>query len=140
MGVKNKSGWYFAKVGLFSTILLTYLYHSEIKKVDYHVFDKKAKIEENFYSNPPVLDVGWSANDDGNIETYILNVETGKKKGIMYDMMPKNSDMVDAMIKRTREGYIEKGFDFNKLETLVDEMKRLEKAKTIGVYDDLFGK
>ncbi|MBC8501461.1 MAG: hypothetical protein ISS25_04170 [Nanoarchaeota archaeon] len=104
----NKWGWaLLAKAGVLTAVFVTYSYHADIKKVDYNLFEKKALVAENFYNNPPILEVEWKANDEGLIETYLVNKETGKKVEVMYDMIPKNKTIVEAMKKRVENNYEE---------------------------------
>ena len=97
----NKWGWaLLAKAGVATAVFIAYTYHSDIKKVDYNVFEKNAPIAESFYKNPPILGGEWNANDDGMIETYLVNHETKKRIEIMQDMLPSNKTMIETLEKR----------------------------------------
>ena len=98
-----------AKAGMIGSAFLAYNYHSDLKKLEYSLFEKNLPIAENAYNSPPVLEVDWQINDEGMIETYLVNSETGKKVEILYDMLPRNSTMIEAMVKRSAYGIFEIG-------------------------------
>ncbi|MBC8494892.1 hypothetical protein H8D36_01935 [archaeon] len=97
------------KIGLATVIVGTYVYHKELKKIDYNLFNKKQEIAYNFYKNPPILDVEWRVNNNGLIETYLVNKETGKKVEVMYDMLPKSETMIQGLRQRYPNSYKELG-------------------------------
>jgi len=106
MSVLKKTGLIIlAKASIITSAILTYAYHDDLKKLEYSLFEKRAPVAESFYGNPPILSVKWQPNDQGQIETYLINTATGKKIEIMYDMMPRNSTMIEAMGKRSLDGF-----------------------------------
>ncbi|MAG38512.1 hypothetical protein CMO90_00310 [Candidatus Woesearchaeota archaeon] len=104
----NKAEWLIAKAGLLTAVFITYLYHSDLRKIDYNVFEGKQSIEKDYFQNPPIVDVQWFSNNKGLIETYLVNNETGKRVEIMYDMMPKNNTMIETMKERFDNKYTKK--------------------------------
>jgi hypothetical protein len=104
----NKAEWLIAKAGLLTAVFITYLYHSDLRKIDYNVFEGKQSIEKDYFQNPPIVDVQWFSNNKGLIETYLVNNETGKRVEIMYDMMPKNNTMIETMKERFDNTYSKK--------------------------------
>lgn len=106
----RKIGWMLVtKVGLATIIVGTYIYHKDLKKIDYNLFNKRQEIAYNFYKNPPILDVEWCVNDTGLIETYLVNKETGKKVEVMYDMLPKSETMIQGLKQRHPNNHKELG-------------------------------
>ncbi|MFC2136319.1 hypothetical protein ACFLTH_17010 [Bacteroidota bacterium] len=134
----RKVGWaLFTKASILTAIVLTYAYHTNVKKIDYNIFEKKTEAAPYFYSNPAILEVKWQSNNRGMLETYMTNQETGKQIEIMYDMLPKNSTMVEVMKKRIQDGYQEKGFDYNSLEEVLEfESQQNEPAS---LWDRIMG-
>lgn len=97
----RKLGWtVLTKLGILTLVVGTYSYHSELKKIDYNIFHRNQPAAEKFYQNPPILNVEWHTNHNGELETYLVNSETGKKIEILYDMMPKNGTMIKTMLNR----------------------------------------
>lgn len=104
----KKWGWAaLMKGGVLTAIFITYSSHHHIKKLDYNLFDGNQSVAEQFFNNPPILDVKWNSNDNGKIETYLVNDETGTKVEIMYDMMPSNKTVLDNLEQRFEDGYKE---------------------------------
>jgi|FLOH01.1.fsa_nt_gi hypothetical protein len=97
----------FTNFGLAAVVFATYIYHTDLKKVEYNILDKKQEVAENYFPNPPILEIEWQANDQGYIETYLVNKESGKKQGILNDMLPENKILVEALKERISDGFVE---------------------------------
>ena len=101
MGLNLKrSGFIIAKAGLLTGLLVSYMFYNDIRKAEYNLFDRKQPVEQGYFPNPGVLSVDWESNDSGNIETYILNRESGKKVAVMEDMLPSNEKIIEGIEQR----------------------------------------
>lgn len=131
----NKWGWaILVKGGVLTAVFLTYSFHPDIKKLDYNIFSRNAPVAESFYQNPPILDIKWEENDKGEIETYLVNNSSGKKTKVLYDMLPSNKTIVDAMQKRFEDGYSED----ESIDEVVDESFDVFQAATNAKFSEQY--
>ena len=108
MGKLGNFSWaVFAKLSLLTVALIAYINHSELKKLDYNLFDGRQPIEKNFFNNPAGLEVKWETNDEGKNETYLINTGSKKKVPLLYDMLPDNKTMFSGLEERANNGYSE---------------------------------
>ncbi|MFH1770078.1 MAG: hypothetical protein ABH828_00825 [archaeon] len=140
MGKLGNFSWaVFAKLSLFTVALIAYVNHSELRKLDYNLFDGGQPIEKNFFNNPSGLEVNWETNDYGKNETYLLNSESKKKLPIYYDMLPTNQDMFSGLEKRANNGYSETA-KFNDVYFIMNKgsMYIAHENDTLKVSPDIF--
>ncbi len=123
-----------AKSVVLTAAILTYSFYPDLRKVEYNLFEKKQYIEEGFFPNPAILKVDWKANDDGKIESYIINSESEKEVSLMYDMHPKTWSMLNSIESRIAQGQVS--------DSLVDRLYSLYKSsdKKLNPDDSFFSK
>lgn len=121
-------------VGLAGAFI-AYENHDEAKQVEYNIFDKKQPIENNYFVDPPGLNVQWRPNEEGKIETFLQyksNSEVVKEIGIMEDMLPSNDKILDGLESRfDLDGVL---FDFKKNKDGENELYMILKDSS-GTYE-----
>lgn len=140
MATFGKIGWaILAKAGVLTAAFIVYTLHSDIKKLDYNLFDGSQPIAENFFKNPPGLDVKWETNDKGEIEVYLINEESSKKTPIFYDMLPDNQTIFSGLEQRANDGYSETA-KFNDVSFIMNQgnMYIANGPDTLKVSPDIF--
>ncbi len=115
---RSKLGVFAAKSGILTGLMLSYVFFTDIRKLEYNILDRKQPVQEYYYPNPPVLSVDWSSNDQGMIETYIFNSETGRKMPLMYDLLPDNETLTELVNQRIEDGYLSKEELFEQLQPM----------------------
>lgn len=101
--MEKRSAWKLAvltKAGVLSAAILAFSFHDELSKIYYNITERTSVVSEGFYKSPSSLAAEWETNDRGEIETYLVNVESGAKQEIMYDMLPANRTMIKGLKQR----------------------------------------
>ena len=89
-------------------MLISYLFFTEIRPAEYNLFDRKQPVQEHYFPNPPILSIDWKSNDQGKIETYLVNSETKREIPVMYDLLPDNETLIEKINDRISSGYLSK--------------------------------
>ena len=78
-------------------------HHQEVKRIEHNLLYNDRKAAPGFFPDPLGLEIQYSFDDQGNVESYLLHTPSGKKFAIQSDMMPSSQHMLETILQREVE-------------------------------------
>ena len=116
--MKTIGGILAIKGSLIAVAVLAYMYHEDLKRLDYTLFHENQEVSDRYFQDPAGLTIYAKPNEEGGLETHMQHIASGAEIEVLRDLLPHTDTMVHGLEQRYR-------VNFDRGENYADDWIRL---------------